>query len=214
MKSSVFLGRWPMVGSQRSKDRLVIQLLWLLLLAVVSLPVFIVVELPLLLGQDAEWSARIEPYEWLLHLHAVAGVAAMTTGAFQLVSVVRDNYPRLHRRLGYVYLACTVIAAPVAIWIAVRYIDPAEGLALATQGVLWLFTTVAALLAIRARDVPTHRLWMARSYALTLTFVLVRFTTSVLGLQLPEEAGGAAAMIWLSTILVVLAADSIVALRF
>jgi uncharacterized membrane protein len=188
-----------------------VQQAFLLLLVAVTAPVFLVVEVPLLLGLDQAWSARTRPYSWMLHLHAACGVLALFTGPFQLVTAVRENYPRLHRVLGYVYLAATVIAAPVAIWIAVFHIEPAERLASVAQALLWLFTTLAALLAIRATDVRTHRLWMARSYALTFTFVIVRFTTEVLGFRFPVDAGGAAAMIWLSTICVILVADSFVA---
>ncbi|MBA2964301.1 MULTISPECIES: DUF2306 domain-containing protein [Ramlibacter] len=209
-KSSASLVRWLLTPFVRVAPTPV-QVVLLLLLAAFAAPVFLVVEAPLLLGLDQAWSARIRPYGWLLHLHAACGVLALLTGPFQLVPGVRVHYPRVHRVLGYVYLSTIAIAAPVAIWIAVFHIEPAERLASVAQALLWLFTTLAALVAIRATDVATHRLWMARSYALTLTFVIVRFTTEVLGFRFPADAGGAAAMIWLSTVCVVLAADAIVA---
>jgi hypothetical protein len=41
-------------------------------------------------------------------------------------------------------------------------------------GVLWLGTTIRAWVAIRGRDVVSHRRWMTRSFALTLAAVTLR----------------------------------------
>jgi hypothetical protein len=100
---------------------------------------------------------------------------------------------------------------PLAVWIAVKHTAPSEGLASTAQGVLWLCTTAAAMEAVRSRDIRTHRLWMARSYALTFTFVLHRFIVELLGLRIPVDAGGTAAFVWMLTVAAVLVPDAIVA---
>jgi hypothetical protein len=173
--------------------------------------VFLVVEVRLLLGLDPQWTERIEPYAFLLHVHAACGVFALFGGPLQFVPWFRDHHPRLHRALGYGYVAAVAIAGPLAIWIAVKHTAPSEGLASSAQGVLWLCTTAAALIAVRSHDIRTHRLWMARSYALTFTFVLHRFIVELLGVRLSADAGGTAAFVWLLTVAVVLIADAIVA---
>jgi hypothetical protein len=172
--------------------------------------VFLFLEVPLLLGLDSQWTARVESYAWILHVHATCGVIALFGGALQFVPLVRNAHPALHRAIGYGYLGATVVAGPLAVWIAIRHAEPAEGLAAVAQAVLWLFTTATAFLAIRSRDVATHQLWMARSYALTFTFVLHRYVVEMLGVRLPEELGGTAAFVWLITLGVVLVSDSIV----
>lgn len=184
--------------------------LFLALLTIMTVWVFLQVEARLLLGADAGWTARIVPFGWLLHVHAAGGVVALLCGAVQFLPTARRR--RTHRILGRAYVAAVAVAAPLAIWIAARHAEPSEGLASAAQGAIWLWTTAAAVLAIRCGDVQQHRSWMARSYALTLTFVASRFLTEVLHLQLPAQAGGATALVWLLSLLALLVADSMMAL--
>lgn len=88
-----------------------------------------------------------------------------------------------------------LIAASSAIWIAAHYGETSEGTAAAAQGLICVYSTTAAVLAILKRNIVQHRLRMVRSYALTFTFVLSRFLTEILGLQLTKDYGGAAALI-------------------
>lgn len=94
-----------------------------------------------------------------------------------------------------------------------HYTSPAEAMAHVTQAAIWMFTTLAALTAILSRQPETHQLWMARSYALTLTFVLSRFITEILHLRIPAHAGGSTTLIWVSTVAVLLIADSLVSFK-
>jgi hypothetical protein len=180
------------------------------LICLMTLWVFLLVEMPLLLGMNPEWTEKIRPYEMLLHLHAVCGVVALLAGGAQFSPDLRRTHPRVHQMAGYVYVATTALASPLAIWVALQYIPLAEAAAHVSQAVIWVVTTVAAFIAIRSRHTPAHQKWMARSYALTLTFVLSRFVTEVLQVRVPVDAGGNATLVWLSTILVLLTADVLV----
>jgi hypothetical protein len=42
------------------------------------------------------------------------------------------------------------------------------------QGATWIICTAAAVIAARNRQIAVHRQWMARSYAVTFTFVSSR----------------------------------------
>jgi hypothetical protein len=42
------------------------------------------------------------------------------------------------------------------------------------QGAAWIVCTAAAVIAARNRQIAVHRQWMARSYAVTFTFVSTR----------------------------------------
>jgi hypothetical protein len=44
----------------------------------------------------------------------------------------------------------------------------------AMQGAAWIVCTAAAVIAARNRQIAVHRQWMARSYAVTFTFVSSR----------------------------------------
>jgi hypothetical protein len=103
----------------------------------------------------------------------------------------------------------TAASSPLAIWVAWQYTPPAEAMAHVSQATIWLFTTVAALIAILSRHPARHQFWMAHSYALTLTFPLSRFITEILELRVPANAGGNATLIWLLTLAVLLVSDSI-----
>jgi hypothetical protein len=186
-------------------------LLLLGVLAGMTALVFLVVELPLLLGMNRVWLARIDPYAGILHVHAACGMLALFSGPLQFVPWMRQVHPVLHRALGYIYLGAIAVAGPLAVWVAVFHTDPQEGLAATAQGVLWMCTSATAMMAVRGRDMNTHRLWMARSYALTFTFVLHRYVVEILGLRLPAELGGNAAFIWLLTLGVIFVSDAIVA---
>ena len=165
------------------------------------------VELRLLLGADAQWSARIQPIAWVLHLHAVCGVIALASAPLQFAVRLRCALPRLHRALGVCYVGAVVAAASAAPIVAASLCEPAVQLATSMQAALWVIATLAAVRAIRARDAIRHGWWMTRSFALTYTFVLGRLFTDVFHLRLPATIGGDAALVWLLTLGALVSAD-------
>jgi len=52
-----------------------------------------------------------------------------------------------------------------------------------------------------------HQIWIARSYALTLTFILSRFIVDVLKIKISPAIGGNVGLIWITTFLVIITAD-------
>ena len=177
------------------------------ILFVAALWVLAGVELRLLLGADAQWSARIQPVAWVLHLHAACGVIALASAPVQFATRVRRAFPRLHRAVGICYVIAVVTASLTALVVAASLCGPAAQLASSAQACLWATMTLVAVRAILTGDAVRHGWWMMRSYALTYTFVLGRLITDVLHLRLPESVGGDAALIWLLTIGAVVAAD-------
>ncbi len=198
---------------QRAYDRVLacIRLLrrspWFVAMTLAALWVFGAVELPLLLGADPAWSARIHPVAWLLHLHAACGVAALISGSLQFVTAIRRSYPRLHRVLGMCYTISIAIASPAAVVVAVCLCEPALALAASVQACLWLVATIAGVRAVCCGDMPRHGWWMTRSFALTYTFVVGRLVTDVFHLRLPVAIGGDAALTWLLTLASLVVAD-------
>jgi uncharacterized membrane protein len=172
-----------------------------------ALWVFVAVELPRLFGADARWSMRIAPVAWLLHLHATCGVVALACGPLQFVGRVREQAPRLHRMLGICYIAAIAFAAPSAIAIALLLCEPAVALPAIAQAILWVIATVASIIAIVGGNASQHGWWMARSYALTYTFVAGRILVDVLHLHFPARAGGDAALTWILTLGALIVAD-------
>jgi uncharacterized membrane protein len=107
----------------------------------------------------------------LLIPHSLCGLMALLSGPIQFSSRFRRRHLKFHRVLGRIYVVSVFIGA-------------ATGVALATgrpgfsgtsmQAAAWIVCTTAAFLTARNRQIVQHRQWMARSYAVTFTFVSSR----------------------------------------
>jgi Predicted membrane protein (DUF2306) len=155
-----------------------------------TLFVMLKVELPLLLGWNPEWERKIYAYRWLLHIHAFLGSVALLTAPIQFFSHFRQTHLPLHRKLGHTYAIAIFISAPIGIYIALAHLSNNEKWAAAAQGVLWLSTTFAAVYTAMHKQILMHQIWVTRSYALTLTFVISRFILDVLKIEFNPEIGG------------------------
>ncbi len=110
------------------------------------------------------------------YIHITGGMIALITGPLQFVRAFRKRWMYLHRFLGKVYLASILLLAGPSGQFMALY---AEGSWVSSAGFLvmaflWLYTTWRAYTSIRIRDIPAHRAWMTRSFALTLAAVTLR----------------------------------------
>jgi uncharacterized membrane protein len=179
----------------------------LLAIALVTALVMLKVELPLLLGMNPEWERKIDAYRWPLHVHAFFGSIALFCAPVQFLARLRNKHLSLHRTLGRTYALSVLISAPIGIYIALAHLSNSEKWAAATLGLLWLGTTMAAVHTAMHRQIAMHRIWVARSYALTLTFVLSRFLVDVLKIEVSASIGGNGALVWVCTALAIVIAE-------
>lgn len=106
-------------------------------------------------------------------VHIVCGVAYAVLGAFQFSSRIRRRHRAWHRTAGRVLVGLGFAAAVSALWMTLFYArQPGTGefayvfrLAFATGMAACI---VLGFAAIRSGDVPRHRAWMTRAYALAL----------------------------------------------
>ncbi len=123
------------------------------------------------------------------YIHISGGMLALIIGPFQLLSVTRKKFRRLHQMLGKIYVvAILLIAAPGGFYMAfLANGGPLAALGFATLAIFWFHTTLMAYRSARARDFTAHREWMYRSYALTFAAVTLRlwvpFASLVLGME-------------------------------
>lgn len=106
-------------------------------------------------------------------VHIVAALAYVVLGALQFSAGIRRRWPGWHRASGRVLVLMGLAAALSALWMNEFYELP-DG----PNPMLYAFRLVFAsgmaaaivlgLVAIRRRDVRTHRRWMARAYAIGL----------------------------------------------
>jgi len=107
----------------------------------------------------------------LLIPHTLAGTFALLIGPINFSSRIRQRYLQLHRILGRVYLISVFVGSFTGIALA----SGRPGLpGTSMQAAAWMVCTTAAVIAARNRQIVVHRQWMARSYAVTFTFVSSR----------------------------------------
>jgi len=107
----------------------------------------------------------------LLIPHTLAGIIALLAGPLQFSSRFRQRYLTFHRVLGRLY----VIAVFVGSFTGVALAAGRPGLpGTSMQAAAWIVCTTAAFVTARNRQIIQHRQWMARSYAVTFTFVSSR----------------------------------------
>ncbi len=107
----------------------------------------------------------------LLIPHTLCGTFALLAGPLQFSSRLRQRHLKLHRVLGRLYFVSVIVGAFTGIALATgRPGLPGTSM----QGATWIVCTTAAVIAARNQQIAVHRQWMARSYAVTFTFVSSR----------------------------------------
>jgi uncharacterized membrane protein len=139
------------------------------------------------------------PLPFILHFTAITLFSQL--GALQFAPRIRSKYPQWHRWSGRIVVPCGLIAALSGLWMAHFYnLPPVDGTALyltrLVVGVWMLFALSLGWLAIRRRDIASHRNWMLRGYAIGMgagTQVLTNLPV-ILTLGPPDTAVGAVLM--------------------
>jgi uncharacterized membrane protein len=165
MASSTLLAR----SSGRSSFK---STLWIFL-GLTALFVFITSEVLLITDYSMYHAYRLQVIadRHLLIPHTLCGLIALFAGPVQFSSRFRQRYLKSHRVLGRIYVISVFIGAFTGIALAAgRPGLPGTSM----QGAAWILCTTAAFITARNRQIVQHRQWMARSYAVTFTFVSSR----------------------------------------
>jgi uncharacterized membrane protein len=165
MASSILLA----ARSGRSRFKTV---LWISL-GLTVLFVFITSELLLVTDYPMYHAYRLQVIadRQLLIPHTLSGMIALLAGPLQFSSRFRERYLTFHRVLGRIY----VIAVFVGSFTGIALAAGRPGLpGTSMQAAAWIVCTTAAFITARNRQIVQHRQWMARSYAVTFTFVSSR----------------------------------------
>lgn len=113
--------------------------------------------------------------------HILLGGLALTIGWVQFSKKVRKRYLKLHRTIGKLYVIATLISGTCGVFIA---FNATGGLITTTGficlGLIWLFTTTKAYLAVRKGDLQLHQGMMIYSYAACFAAVTLRVWLPVL----------------------------------
>ena len=138
--------------------------------------------------------------------HLFGGSIALALGAFQLNTRLRNRYLSAHRWLGRVYVPAVMIGGIAGLILAIEATGGlVSKIGFGMMAVCWLGTTAAAYVQIRAGNVQAHRVWMIRSYALTLAAVTLRIylpMSQIYGLEFESAYQAISWLCWVPNLLI------------
>jgi hypothetical protein len=118
----------------------------------------------------------INSWRTAFFIHVYASMWVLFAGFTQFSRKLMRYNPRLHRILGYIYVVdILLITGPAGLLMGFF----ANGgltsrVAFITLALLWIFCTAMALIKAKQKDFKSHRDFMIRSYALTLSAISLR----------------------------------------
>ena len=126
-----------------------------------------------------------------IRIHVFAAIAALALGPWQFSAALRRRRPEVHRWMGRAYLGIGVgLGGASGLYMAqFAHGGPVAQAGFTTLALAWLYTGWAAYGAIRRGDVPAHREWMVRNFALALGAVTLRIllpSSMLLGIGFEE----------------------------
>jgi len=118
----------------------------------------------------------IDHWRTAFFIHVYASMWVLFAGFSQFSKTLLRNRPRLHRALGYVYVADILLITGPAGLVMGFYANGGflSRVAFVALAVLWIFFTAMALIKAKQKDFKAHRNYMIRSYALTLSAITLR----------------------------------------
>jgi uncharacterized membrane protein len=115
--------------------------------------------------------------------HIVAAALYALLGAFQFPARLRRRRPAWHRTSGRLLVGAGMVVALSGLWMTLFYTGaPGGDLLWAIRllvGSAMAACIVLGFTAIRARDIPAHRAWMIRAYALGVGAGTQAFTQGI-----------------------------------
>jgi len=150
-------------------------LLWVLSLGVASYALIVYLSLPLGVFVHPDIRPGLQARPVVVLVHVLAAALALAIGPLQFQPHLRRGAPSVHRWLGRVYCAGMLVGGIAGVHMAFHAYGGAVARAgFAALAIAWLYTGLRAYLSIRAGDVPAHRRWMIRNFALTFAAVTLR----------------------------------------
>jgi len=119
---------------------------------------------------------HLDYYRVAFYSHIFSSLFILGSGAFLFSNHILRKYKKLHRVLGKTYVGLLLlIAAPSGLVMAFH----ANGgwmaqLSFVILSPLWWYVTYRGYQTARQKDFKAHRIWMMRSYALSLSAVTLR----------------------------------------
>jgi len=120
---------------------------------------------------------HIDWWRWSFYIHVFSSPVVILTGPLQFNRKLIASYPSVHRKIGWVYVFFVLLISGPSALIMSFYANGsyAAQISFVFLSLFWILFTLLSLISIRKGNVAQHRIWMFRSYALTLSAVTLRF---------------------------------------
>jgi len=106
--------------------------------------------------------------------HMVIAAPLLLIAPLQFLASLRKARPNVHRALGRLFLASSIVAGLLAIWLGATIQYQGSRIPLVMFGALWIAFSLIAWICAAKRDFVNHRKFVIRSFAIGLAFVWVR----------------------------------------
>ena len=118
----------------------------------------------------------IDHWRIAFFIHIYASMWVLFAGFTKFSKKLLRQNPRLHRTLGYIYVADVLLITGPAGLLMGFYANGGitSRIAFVSLAILWIFFTAKALVKAKQKDFKAHRRHMIRSYALTLSALTLR----------------------------------------
>jgi hypothetical protein len=119
---------------------------------------------------------HLSHYKWAFYLHIFSSLWVLASGLTQFSKTILKKAPAVHRWVGKIYVGIILLVSGPAALVMAIYANggPMTKASFIMLSVAWWFCTLLGYRAIRARKINSHRAWMVRSYALTLSAITLR----------------------------------------
>ena len=130
---------------------------------------------------DDDFAKRYVEHPLVGYLHIAPGVVYLLGAPLQLTRRFRTQHYDIHRRLGRVLLTCGLISGVFALLFGIPFAwgGALQAMATAVFGTWFLACLLLAFRAIRGDDVPQHRRWMIRAFAIGLGVGTIRIWVGI-----------------------------------
>lgn len=134
------------------------------------------------INTDVAFLSIKQDYIHLLHyriaffIHVFSSILVLLAGYTQFSNYLKCRYPKMHRRLGWIYVIVTLFLAGPSGFLIGLYANGglSSRIAFCLLALLWILFTAIALVKIIKKQVSSHRAWMIRSFALALSAITLR----------------------------------------
>jgi uncharacterized membrane protein len=156
-------------------------------------------------GPVAQNIAANRQFDPWIAVHAAGAATALLLGPWQFRPGLRVRWPFLHKCTGRLYAIGCASGGLAALVLATGLSSgPVAGAGFAALALAWLTTTGFAIYEVLTGQIASHRRWMIRSFALTLSAVTLRIylpLSDVFNVEFPIAYRTIAWACWLPNLL-------------